>query len=369
MSCAERVNPCVCRICNKSVSRFPSAYYPPPTTMKLHRLLVPLALLTVAASAQTTVYSTNFSSGALRTSGSTYNTGDWTLAASKSATSSSGSSSPSLSTSGLDFGMASTTSNVIQTQNRFTSSSVTLPNTNDYIQLRVVFTDKNNILGGNSSTSSQLSLGLYDTSGNNPAIGLSSSPLLSSTASSSFATGNAATWEGYLGRFTLNAGSNVLQARPVQNGISTGSANQDLLFNGVSAGFNNPGPSGILNVSSASTLGTLSNNSQYSATLKITRSETAIYTIQYSLFDGSSNQLQSVSTTATGTGFLSNLSFDGLAVGYRFATPTGQGQVSGLAITSVQVTNYSAVPEPANVAALIGLAGLAAVGLRRKNKA
>jgi hypothetical protein len=337
--------------------------------MKLHRLLVPLALLTVAASAQTTVYSTNFSSGALRTSGSTYNTGDWTLAASKSATSSSGSSSPSLSTSGLDFGMASTTSNVIQTQNRFTSSSVTLPNTNDYIQLRVVFTDKNNILGGNSSTSSLLSLGLYDTSGNNPAIGLSSSPLLSSTASSSFATGNAATWEGYLGRFTLNAGSNVLQARPVQNGVSTGSANQDLLFNGVSAGFNNPGPSGILNVSSSSTLGTLSNNSQYSATLKITRSETAIYTIQYSLFDGSSNQLQSVSTNATGTGFLSNLSFDGLAVGYRFATPTGQGQVSGLAITSVQVTNYSAVPEPANVAALIGLAGLAAVGLRRKNKA
>ncbi len=369
MSCAERVNPCACRIGYKSVSRFPSAYNPPPTTMKLHRMLVPLALLTVAASAQTTVYSTNFSSGALRTSGTTYNTGDWTIAASKAATSSSGSSTPSLSASGLDFGMASTTSNSIQTQNRFTSSSVTLPNTNDYIQLRVVFTDKNNILGGNSSTSSQLSLGLYDTSGNNPAIGLSSSSLLSSAAGSAFATGNAQTWEGYLGRFTLNTGSNILQARPVQNGVSTGSANQDLLFNGVSSGFNNPAPTAILNVSSSSTLGTLSNNSQYSATLKITRSDTASYTIQYSLFDGSSNQLQSISTTATGAGFLSNLSFDGLAVGYRFATPTGQGQVSGLTLTSVEVTNFSAIPETANLTALIGLAGLAAVGLRRKRKA
>ncbi len=338
--------------------------------MKLHRMLVPLALLPLVASAQTTVYSTNFSSGALRTSGSTYNVGDWTLAASKAATSSAGSSTPGLSASGLDFGMGSTTSNVIQTQNRFTTSSVTLANTNDYIQLRVVFTDKNNVLAGNSTTSSQLSLGLYDTSGNNPAIGLSGTALLSSAASSPFATGNAQTWEGYLGRFTLNTGSNIIQARPVQAGASTGSANQDLLFNGVSAGFNNPGPTGILNVTSASTLGALTNNSQYSATLRITRSDTTSYTILYSLFDGSSTQLQSVSTTATGAGFLSNLSFDGLAFGYRFAAATGQGQVSGLTITSVEVANFAAaaIPEPANIAAFAGLAGVAAIGLRRNRK-
>lgn len=339
--------------------------------MKLHRILVPLALLPLVASAQTTVYSTNFSSGtALRTSGTTYNVGDWTLAGSKAATSSTGSSTPSLSSSGLDFGMGSTTSNVIQTQNRFTTSSITLANTNDYIQLRVVFTDKNNVLAGNSTTSSQLSMGLYDTSGNNPAIGLSGTALLSSTSSSSFASGNAQTWEGYLGRFTLNTGSNIIQARPVQSGASTGSANQDLLFNGVSAGFNNPGPTGILNVSSASTLGALTNNSQYSATLRITRSDTASYTILYSLFDGSNTQLQSVSTTAAGAGYLSNLSFDGLAFGYRFAAATGQGQVSGLTITSVEVTNFdaAAIPEPANFAAFAGLAGLAAISLRRNRK-
>ena len=367
MSCAERVNPCACRIGYKSVSRFPSAYNPPPTTMKLHSMLVPLALLTVAASAQTTVYSTNFSSGALRTSGSTYNTGDWTLASTKNTLGGSGSGSASLSGSGLAFGMASTTSGFVETQTRFTDSPITLTNINDYVQLKIAFTNNAKVVGGTAGTSSSIAIGLFDTggSGNRPAIGLQTSGL-TTASNSSYATGNAANWEGYAGRITPNSGTNQIYTRPLQSGTGTTSANQEVLYNNVGGGaYTNP--TGVQLGTATSTLSLLSDGQKYNATLKISLTNSNEYTVLFSLADSSNNEIQSISKLATNTTFISGLSFDGLAFGYRNnSTP---GQATGLTLTSVEVTNYSAVPEPANVAALIGLAGLAAVGLRRKHKA
>jgi hypothetical protein len=323
--------------------------------MKLHSMLVPLALLTVAASAQTTVYSTNFSSGALRTSGSTYNTGDWTLASTKNTLGGSGSGSASLSGSGLAFGMASTTSGFVETQTRFTDSPITLTNINDYVQLKIAFTNNAKVVGGTAGTSSSIAIGLFDTggSGNRPAIGL-------------HAAGNAANWEGYAGRITPNSGTNQIYTRPLQSGTGTTSANQEVLYNNVGGGaYTNP--TGVQLGTATSTLSLLSDGQKYNATLKISLTNSNEYTVLFSLADSSNNEIQSISKLATNTTFISGLSFDGLAFGYRNnSTP---GQATGLTLTSVEVTNYSAVPEPANVAALIGLAGLAAVGLRRKHKA
>jgi len=356
--------------------------------MKLHSLLVPLALLPLVASAQSTVYSTNFSSGALRlTTGTAVGVADWVIASTKNVENASGASStnPSYASGAFGFGIAGTTSGVIQTQSRFTSSPVTLTNINDYIQLRVQFTDTTNLLksnGGTNPLNSTINVGLFDSGGVNPAAGLENSGLTATPNNTNFASGFAQNWEGYAARIgTTNGSSNINQimSRPAQT-LATASANQELLFMAVGGGTYGQvgvGVAGVTVGSSASAVaaGTLVNGTSYYLNYRITLAAADQYSISYMLLgsDGSTS-LDAITGTTNGSSFISGLSFDGLAIGFRSAQSTSSPTASGtnipvgITLNSVEVTNFSAIPEPSNFAALAGLAGLAAVGLRRKRK-
>ena len=353
--------------------------------MKLHRMFVPLALLPLVASAQTTIYSTDFSSGALRsTAGTTVNVNDWVIASTKNVENANGASStnPSYASGAFGFGIVGTTSGVIQTQSRFTSSAVTLTNINDYIQLRVQFTDTTNLLKGNGGTNalnSTINVGLFDSSGVNPAAGLENSGLTNALNNANFSSGYAQNWEGYAARIGTNNGSssiNQIMTRPAQ--VTTASSTQDLLFMGVGGGtYGNPGTAGVSVGSSAGALpaGSLVNGTSYSLNYRITLAAADQYLISYTLFgsDGTT-ALDMISGTTNGTNFISGLNFDGLAIGFRSAqsttTPSASGTniPVGITLNSLEISSFSAIPEPSNLAVLAGLAGLATIGLRRKRK-
>lgn len=341
--------------------------------MKLHSMLVPLALLPVVASAQTSVYSTNFSTAERASTNAAYDVGDWVLASTKAVTG------IAYGTGAFNFGMAATTSGLAEAQNRFTATPVTLSSDGDWIQLKVKFTNSGNILGG--ANGSGLTLGLYDTGSSNPIAiltGGNNTPAgattLSSTASSGNASGFAQNWEGYVGRFSNNGnggtvGSNSVYTRPAQTG-STSSANQELMFNNVGGGsFGNTAGGATVGVAAGSTasssLASLSASTQYVATMRITQASSTSYTIDYNLLDATeTTNLQSISRTASGTSYISNLIFDGIAVGYRYSGTSGASSIS---LNSVAVTiSAVAIPEPSTVASLAGLAVLGFAASRRR---
>lgn len=352
--------------------------------MNPRHCIVSLALLPLAAFADTSIYSTNFSTGALKgTLGDTVNVGDWVIASTKNTTSTTGSGSASYAASAFSFGMAGTTSGVIEAQNRFTSTPVTLTNVNDFIKLTVLFTDANNLIkdnGGGQVLNSTINIGLFDSGSVSPAAGLAAAGLTATTGNTNFGTGFAQNWEGYAARIGSSASTSSsikqIMTRPKQT-ANTASANQDLLFMGVGGGTYGQnvtvGVPGLSVVSGASTLAgnALVNATQYQLVYTVTLSAADQYTIEYQLnsADGLTN-LQTISGTTTPSNFITGLSFDGLAVGYRSAQATGTASnlATGISLNSVNVSINSAspVPEPSTYAALVGMAGLAFAASRRR---
>ena len=336
--------------------------HPKNQAMNLGKLLVPLALIPIVASAtETSIFSSDFSTGERVASGGTYDVGDWTLASTKNITG------ISYGASAFNFGMAATTSGFVETQNRFTATPVSISAVGEWIQLSVSFTTtatNNNLLAG--GTSSSINIGLFDTGGNNPTPGLESSGLTSSNGSP-FATGNAQTWEGYVGKIAPTGGANAIFTRPMQNtDTENSSENQDLLFNNVGNGAFDFPTGANLGTTATSDLAALANSTQFQVTMRIEVTAASEYTITYSLLNGAGDTtLQSISRTATGSTFIDNLSFDGFAIGYR---QSGTSLATNLQLNSVNVT-VNAIPEPASFAALAGVAGLALAGLRRRRRA
>ncbi len=312
--------------------------------MQLHRLLVPIALLPAALSAQTTVFEADFSSGELNPA--TYDVGaDWTIASTKAITTS------SLSASGLAYGIGSTSSGFAEIQGRVLSSPVTLSSTGDFVTLTVTFTNTSNLMAGSDSS---VTFGLYDTGATNPLTGLANN-----LAGTDMTTGGAAGWSGYVLRF-VNTGSHAIYTRPVQS--DTVNESQELLYNNRGGGaYDAPGGTDIATVAGTNVaLGA----SAYTATFTITQNSDGGQDITGSLFSGvgtGGSVLASISgTSATPV----TSSFSGLAIGFRDGDSV-TALATTMEIDAITLT-AAAVPEPSSFAALAGAAGLGLAALRRR---
>ena len=168
----------------------------------------------------------------------------------------------------------------------------------------------------------------------------------------------------YVTTIRENTGSSRIATRPAQTGSGTASANQDVIFGGETAGYNNP---------AAVAFGTTYNwgqsllqNAQYTATFKITLDDsgTGAMTIVENLYSGtdtSGTPLFSLTRSGTAIG---DKEFDAFAFGYRCAEAS-PGTASSITISQFEITS-NVVPEPGSVSLL--LLGIGSIALfRRKN--
>jgi hypothetical protein len=261
------------------------------------------------------------------------------------------------------FGLASTSSAFVETQARFASTPVTLSSVGDFIDLNIGFTDTSGVLAA-SGASASLNVGLYNTGGVAPLTGLDQTGL---SAGTTFNRGGAQLWQGYMGRVLQNASGAGVTTRNQQNAVtdSTGNdnnGNQDLVFNGAGTGtYKNPTGTTI-GSNTTSVLG-LTAGSSYTLDYKVTMTNPGELTFDYNILDSSSNNIFTATRVATGGNVITS-SFDGLALGYRYAGASGD-PASGLDLTSLSVSSNVTVPEPASLALL----ALGAVPLVRRKRA
>ena len=261
--------------------------------------------------------------------------------------------------------MPATTSGFVEAQALFATTPLTLAATGDYIQLMATFTATAGILAG-PGTGSSLNFGLFYSGGTTPvAGGLLNNGGLNTTTGSSYDTGNAAAWLGYVGRILETTGASRLFTRPDQNGPDTTSESQDLLFNNIGSGaFDDPTGTQI---SADSQFGsTLTAGNQYTYTLKLTLDAgTGFLTAEQNLYSGVGTGGANL-FTQTGTSTAAStptLQFDGFALGYRFAESTGVA--STLGINTIEITAVM-VPEPASASLLIFGAAISLWVYRRR---
>jgi autotransporter-associated beta strand protein len=224
----------------------------------------------------------------------------------------------------------STSSGLVEVEALFSQAPITLVNNGDYINLTYIFRMTNALPTGTA----WLGQGLYNSAGAPPVAGSLNNSGLSTTAGSTFATGNCANWQGYFSRFF--SATNQIATRPIQNGGGTTSANQDLVSGGVatSGGFTSPGPT-ILDAPNLPTI-SLTTGSYYtiSYTIVLTDSNAPTLTITNVLYSGAGTGgtvLSSDTTTATGANYLTK-SFDGIALGRR---------ETGSVLITMDVTNLT----------------------------
>lgn len=327
--------------------------------MKLAKILMPLALLPAALSAQSTIFHTDFSTGNdtlnqasfTPTSSST----NWDIVSSKNATTS------AVSSSGLLISMASTSAGVVEAQTVFSSSPVQLSNTGDFITATAVFTATNNILTG--GLGSRLYIGLYNSAGSLPLNTLNNAGL--TTAASDKTTGGTIGWQGYTGAISFDGSNTSIATRPIQNTGTLTNAAQDLALSG-SGGYNYPAGQNLVLSTATSATASLTNGQQYTLTYSINMTSATSATITINLYDGVGTTGLNEATivgTATGANLLTT-AFDGLMIGERYANTAA---ASSMTITDLAITtNVSAVPEPATYAAILGAAGLAVAAIRRR---
>ena len=334
----------------------------------MNRLILALTATALAAPlaafGQTTIFNDNFSSSTVGTTPGTptsTSTG-YIVASTKNA--------PAASISGghYTFGLPATSSAFVETQARFGDSSVTLSGVGDYINMTVVFTDTAGILLS-GKTSSTLNVGLYDTGGVSPLTGLDQSGLSAATTANH---GGAQLWQGYMGR-VFQSGTAGIYLRNQQNLVTDGTGNdnngnQDLVFNGAGTGtYKNPSGSALGTLASAVSL---TEGNQYTLNYRITMSDVGQLTIAYDLYDGvgtSGTSLFSESANATGANVLTT-TFDGLAIGYRYAGVTGD-PASTIDLNSILITAMATpVPEPSSMALACLGGGLALLAFRRQRR-
>jgi hypothetical protein len=232
----------------------------------------------------------------------------------------------------------------------------------DTITLTVDFADTSGIFPALSiaSGSSFLSGGLYNsgTVAPVPSGGLAASGIGTGTT---YATGYAQNWVGYIGRINGASANSVIDTRPAQSGANN--VSQELIganFS-TSGGYANPGQ---LHSKASSAL-TVTTGDLLAYTIQMTLSAAGTLTIADTLTDQTtSSQLFTDSTTATGATLLTT-TFDALAFGYRSATNNGAALT--MDISQITVTDsIQSVPEP-GIAVLIGSGlTLVAVVFRRR---
>lgn len=309
------------------------------------KLLLPLALLPAALSAQTTVFSANFAGGELNPA--SYDVGgDWTIASTKAITAS------SIDGSGLSFTIANTSSGFAEVQGRVLSSQPTLSTTGDFLRMTVNFTNVSNLMAGGDSS---VAFGLFNSAGQNPLNGLSNN--LSGT---DLTTGGAADWSGYVLRF-VNTGTNAIYTRPVQT--DTTNEAQELLYNNRGGGaYDNPGGTDV--ATSAVTGLTLTAGTAYTAQFTITLNGGGGHDLSGALYLGTGTGGTLLASVAGTLATPVTTALGGVSVGFRDGDSVGT-DANNMRITGLTLET-AAIPEPSSFAALAGLAGFALVGLRRR---
>lgn len=313
--------------------------------------------------AQTTVFSDNFSTSTFNgVSTPTATSTSYDFLSSKTA-------SQSIASGDLKMTLtAATTSGFVEAQALFTTTPVTLATVGDYINFTYTFTDTASLLA--AGTASSIYTGLYNSGGSAPVAGTAgvagNTVTLNTTAGSANATGNAANWQGYVGRLVGTGGNSVILTRPLQNGVGTTSANQDLVAGNVGGGqYANPSGAQV-GANLASTL-VLTTANQYTISYQITLTGAGALTISDTLYDGATTNsavLSTQSSVATGAAFLTS-SFDGLAIGVNGKGVSTNPQMD---INSILITaNIQAVPEPTTLALLSGGAVLGLMFRRRSS--
>lgn len=323
----------------------------------------------LAVMAQTAVFSDNFSNGSSFNGTSTPG-GTPTASSTSYDFSSSKTGVESITPGNLTYGLnGATGSGFIEGQALFTTTPIALQTTGDYVDLTYTFTDTANLLAG--GTSSYIMTGLFNSGGNAPVAGTAgvsgNTVTLSTTTGSSFATGNAANWQGYVGRLAQSGGNSEVYTRPLQNGAGTTSANQDVLGNNFGGGaYNNPGGTQV-GGTVVSTLALTAGN-QYTIDYRLTLSAGGVLTISDSLYNGAGTggtQLASQSEITSSTPLTS--SFDALAIGIR---NSGTSLQPTMDLNQITITDdIQVVPEPSTFA-LAGLGALVfALSYRRRIQA
>lgn len=257
---------------------------------------------------------------------------------------------------------ATTSSGLMETQALFAATPVTLGAAGDYVQLQATFTATAGILAG--GTGSSLNVGLYDSGGAGPVPGgaLAASGLSTATESP-YDTGNAAGWQGYVGRIVATTGTSQMFTRPIQDGPDTSSESQDALFNNVGGGaFDDPGGTAIGSNSAFDS--TLTAGDVYTLTFRLTRDGDGNLVVNHNLYAGAGTGGASLFAQTGTTDVATTLTteFDALALGFRFAESSGV--VPEMDLSLLEVTSNVAVPEPAALSVL-ALGGLLA--LRRRH--
>jgi hypothetical protein len=240
----------------------------------------------------------------------------------------------------LQFGIAPTTSGIIEAQALFTNSPVTLVNPGDSILLLVTFTNTSGLL----TESGSLGFGLYNSGQNFPVPG----GLNGSLGSTGNATGNAQTWAGYVGQLSFTGINSLVVTRPPQTG--TGNNNQEAVTTGSSASY-----TGGQTIGSASTTPsvTLTVGNPYTEVFAITLTGANALDITNSLYAGTSTNgtlLSQFGGIASGSTYLTN-SFDALAIGWRAEANTTASaiDINQISVIAPQTVAVSPSLVPTNI--------------------
>jgi hypothetical protein len=322
--------------------------------MQIRHLLPLLLALPSAVMAQTSVFSDNFSASTLNSATPTAPTATSTSYELSSAKT--WSPAPSIASGDLKFGIAASSSGVIEVQGLFASSPITLGSAGDYIRMSVTFVNTSGLLTQNSI----LGFGMYNASGVAPiAGGLNGTAISTSTGA---ATGGAQNWQGYVAQIGYTGLNSGFFDRQAQTGANNN--NQELVTSGSSSSsYRNPSAAAV-GTTSTTPSATLTAGSTYTEILTYTLTGTGALKLDSNLYSGTDNTGTLLSTlTATTSGTPLTTTFDGLAIGWRSTIAT---TATTMDINQISVMDsIAAIPEPSTLA-LTGLGAAALLLVRRR---
>ncbi len=260
---------------------------------------------------------------------------------------------PSRSAGHLKFGIGATTSGSIEVQALFADSPVTLTTAGDSVSMIVSFTNTSGLL----TQSGAMGFGLYDSGQNYPVPGGLNGT--ATTASTTYTTGNAKTWVGYVGQIAFTNANSQIMTRPAQTFVTLSNNCQDVVTSGSgSSSYSYPAGATVGAASSAGSV-VLATGTAYTELLTITLTAANTLAITNALYSGTDTNgalLSQFGGVASGATYLTN-SFDALAVGWRATANTSPttidiNQISVTSTLTVATTNNPAPPAaPANLQA------------------
>jgi len=283
----------------------------------------PVAWLAINSGGSTTPLSTTFANDTLHASDPlvTATATNWCVMSSKNATASTVGDDPatvSVETRPLTLTMAQTSSGVLEAAARLAAPTRPLAQAGDLVRVRLVFVPTN---------VRTLGVGLFDSGGVAPAVGLNNGQLVNSL--STFATGGAQGWRGY--RTTLTAASTTptFEARLVQT--APNNTAQSLIVPGTSSSATNV--LGVGTVAASSDAAAFADGQTCTLTFTLTRNAAGGFDLSTLIHAGTDTNAAPVfsgtgSTTAAGAQPASVAEiFDAVALGYRNVNDTSVSQL------------------------------------------